>query len=693
MTHGYVEARDIKALIFGAAGTGKTHTIALLMDEEPSAIRRSTPCATRPVRVDKLEKEGGKWVRVTHDQLSQTIADTSTMLPQNPSTARKATSSTPSSAHTPVGTSESKTASKPKTASTENATAASTSHEKVSSVSTSSAENELLRRIEMSPYGRRVKKAFKHDRITLIDTGGQPQFHEVLPMFMGETSASMFTIKLDDSLDDHPLIEFYNDSGHLVGSYRSPFTNQQILMMCMRVIQSQVSQSQEGLCPTPIFIGTHKDLEQQCESESREEKNQKIHKMLPPAVQDNVIYCDERLKELIFAVNAKTPGPQEKKIAAELRRVIVERSRVKPKQIPLRWHALELALQKLMLELGRGVVSKAEGLAVARRFHFTDESFEEALKYLHSLNILFYYKDVLPDVIFCDPQVLLDKVTELVEHSYRLQTAACRQIATEGKLRKFRDQGIVTLEFLSKKEFRRHYVQGLFSPVELLKLFKKLLIVSPITEEEFLMPCLLRVTQESTPFAPSSSVPSLLFYFPHSPLLGVFCALVAYLLSQAKWKLLFDASSQSPVKVDRNTVHFEVPGGLPGVITLSDSFLTYFQVSIQLPKKAPRALYSAVFPQIRETIVAGIRKASSTLHYNNSVPKDAFLCLEHGTSLSATSHASIVDRTHTLMTCTLNPGEVCSTLTEEHLEWFRSGDTPGEQFKVHVFLHFILKKM
>ena len=693
MTQGYVEARDIKALIFGAAGTGKSHTIALLMDEEPPTIRRSTPCATRPVRVDKLEKEGGKWVRVTHDQLSQTIADTSTMLPQNPSTARKATSSAPScSAHTPIGTSAPKIASKPKTASTENATAASTPREKVSSVSTSSAEDELLRRIEMSPYGHRVKKAFKRDRITLIDTGGQPQFHEVLPMFMGETSASMFTIKLDDSLDDHPLIEFYDDSGNLMGSYRSPFTNQQILMMCMRVIQSQASQSQEGLCPTPIFVGTHKDLEDQC-PEPREEKNQKIHKMLPPAVQDNAIYCDERLKELIFAVNAKTPGSDEQKIAAELRRVIVERSHVKPKRIPLRWHALELALQKLMLELGRGVLSKAEGLAVARRFHFTDESFEEALMYLHSLSILFYYKDVLPDVIFCDPQVLLDKVTELVEHSYRLQTAACRQIATEGKLRKFRDQGIVTLEFLSKKEFRRHYVPDLFSPGDLLRLFKKLLIVSPITEEEFLMPCLLRVTQEPTVFASSSSVPPLLFYFPHSPLLGVFCALVAYLLSQAKWKLLFDASSRSPVKVDRNTVQFEVPGGLPGVITLSDSFLTYFQVSIQLPEKAPRALYSAVFPQIHETIVAGIRKASSALHYNNSVPKDAFFCLEHGDSVSVTPHASIVDRTHTLMTCTLNPAKFCSTLTEEHLVWFRSGDTPGEQFKVHVFLHFILKKM
>ena len=191
------------------------------------------------------------------------------------------------------------------------------------------------------------------------------------------------------------------------------------------------------------------------------------------------------------------------------------------------------------------------------------------------------------------------------------------------------------------------------------------------------MPCLLRVTQEPTLLAPSSSVPSLLFYFPHSPLLGVFCALVAYLLSQVKWKLLFDGSSRSPVKVDRNTVQFEVPGDLPGEITLSDSFSTYFQVSIQLPEKAPRALYSTLCPQVHETIIVGLRKASSALHYNNSVPKYAFLCCEHGTSGTVTPHASVVDSTRTLMTCTLNPAKVCSTLTEEHLVWFRSSDTPG----------------
>jgi len=87
MTHGYVEARDIKALIFGAAGTGKSHTIALIMDEEPPLVRRSTPCATRPVRAvsrTRAEKRGEKWVKVTREELSQTIFEPSCLHGQNP---------------------------------------------------------------------------------------------------------------------------------------------------------------------------------------------------------------------------------------------------------------------------------------------------------------------------------------------------------------------------------------------------------------------------------------------------------------------------------------------------------------------------------------------------------------------------------------------------------------------------------
>jgi len=224
MEDGYVEARDIKALIFGAAGTGKSHTIALIMDEEPPSVRRSTPCATRPVRAvsrTRAEKRGEKWVKVTREELSQTIADTATMLPLKTSASKNSkTSAASSSASTAPGTSKPHTPdghSKARPPPSKEIRHDSSTSEKIDSVC-SPAENELLQRIEESPSENWAKKAFKRDRIFLIDTGGQPQFHKVLPIFMQGTSDSMFTIKLSERLSDHPLIEYYDDNGNLVGT-------------------------------------------------------------------------------------------------------------------------------------------------------------------------------------------------------------------------------------------------------------------------------------------------------------------------------------------------------------------------------------------------------------------------------------------------------------------------------------------
>ena len=185
---------------------------------------------------------------ILQDQLSQTIADTATMLSPAVNAKTPAGSSSPptvaGNSKPQVSTPENTTAHPPSTKDSESASPI--THEKLSSVSTV-LEDELLRRIEMSPHLRDAKKVFTRDRISLIDTGGQPQFHEVLPIFMRGTSATMFAIRLDTSLGDHPLIEYFDDNGQRVGiPYLSAYTNEQILKYCMRVILSQASQSEDG---------------------------------------------------------------------------------------------------------------------------------------------------------------------------------------------------------------------------------------------------------------------------------------------------------------------------------------------------------------------------------------------------------------------------------------------------------------
>ena len=45
------------------------------------------------------------------------------------------------------------------------------------------------------------------------------------------------------------------------------------------------------------------------------------------------------------------------------------------------------------------------------------------------------------------PQILLDKITELVEYNYHLRTDPSQGRATPGKLLRFRDQGVVDPRF------------------------------------------------------------------------------------------------------------------------------------------------------------------------------------------------------------------------------------------------------
>ncbi|CAI8036879.1 hypothetical protein GBAR_LOCUS20666 [Geodia barretti] len=50
-----------------------------------------------------------------------------------------------------------------------------------------------------------------------------------------------------------------------------------------------------------------------------------------------------------------------------------------------------------------------------------DESCGEALNFFDGLNMLFYFPDILPQLVFMEPQMLLDKVSELVEETYHMR--------------------------------------------------------------------------------------------------------------------------------------------------------------------------------------------------------------------------------------------------------------------------------
>ena len=166
-----------------------------------------------------------------------------------------------------------------------------------------------------------------------------------------------------------------------------------------------------------LFLGTHRDI--LCATETIPQKNARLLKIIPAKFTKQMIRVDS--KTLIFEINALNPDDTDKKVAEKVRSYILEQCPAKEVELPVRWHALEEKLQSVCEGLGRKVMSRSECWQVAESLGLDEASFDAALDFFHSMSLMFYFRDILPAVVFIDPQVMLDKVSEPIEFMFELR--------------------------------------------------------------------------------------------------------------------------------------------------------------------------------------------------------------------------------------------------------------------------------
>ena len=403
--------------------------------------------------------------------------------------------------------------------------------------------------------------------------------------------------------------------------------------------------------------------------------------MLAPSLQKQLVYYHLG-SEVIFPINAKKPKEQGHQLCAEIRKQIEDKEcGPPPYKIPVGWFLLE---QGIIKASKGGVISRTECLGIAAALGINAEALTAALEYFDDLNIFLYFSSVLPAVVFSDPQVPLNKVTELVHFSYCLHSKrrkaatffgkvsklfhfhSSRQsdsppVALEGKWLQFRDKGIVTLEMFQDERFSTHYIPDFFTPADLIKLLKHLLIVAPLSDTEHFMPSLLQMITpeeviEQLPLTSSSVVP-LLVHFPGGCTQnGVFCALVVHLISKYQWQFALN-SDGTPVCISRSCIRFRLPDK-PVYITLVDSF-TFFELHVE---EASGTLYNKFCPLIRQALFSGLKAAAKSLRYNNSTSVPAFRC-----KCSSPPHAATPDDEKCYLICTRSTN--IGLLTKQHRMW------------------------
>ena len=506
---------------------------------------------------------------------------------------------------------------------------------------------------------------FNHS-IRILDSGGQPQFHELLSIFLPGITGIISVFKLSEYLSVHGEVALYRQGMLTNKPYQSHYSNEQVIRHDLQVIQSEAIRAGVEEMPNLAFVGTFLDKQDSC-PETPGEKDERLHtiitEILPEKMQECVITNGKSLKQVTFQVNARDPTEQDFEVVGRLKKALTNRSRAKSRNLPLKWHGLEVALRMMMKELGRQSLRRTECEFIGYKLGFDHASLNAALDYLRKLNIISSY-DVLPDIIFGSSQVVLDRITDLVRYSLELKSGNC---ALNGAERKFVQQGIVSLEFLKSRPLSKHDSKELFEPGDLLKVLISQLVVSEVGKKEYIVPCVLEVSSvyPSPPLPEDCLRSSFIFRFSkETPMCGIYCCTVASLLSDAGWRLLTEGGEA--VQVARNSVMFAMPKGFPGKVIFRDPLSSYLEVIVEFPASKH---CSSLYHNIRNAFLAAIKRAVQTLHYEVRPPEVSFLCPEQSSRCSVLPHPATVDDSLSFLKCSLKPGSVWHDLTSEQMMW------------------------
>ena len=221
--------------------------------------------------------------------------------------------------------------------------------------------------------------------------------------------------------------------------------------------------------------------------------------------------------------------------------------------------------------------------------------------------------------MFCDPQVILNIISDLVQCKHELAGGEVLGIAgvKNAWCSKFRDHGIVSTDFLYVNRFEKHFLDDVFNVEHFTALMCHLFIMVPLEGGDYLMPALLDpLSPESIRRHNASAQPLLLHLQNDLVPFGLFSCLVSSI--QTECSVL--EVNKVPVCLYRNCVSFKCRK-FPAQFTIIDSSL-FIEVHLDSARDVPTAC-----PRIRMLIYDGIKKCSDVLRYHSlKLLKDGFAC-------------------------------------------------------------------
>ena len=523
----------------------------------------------------------------------------------------------------------------------------------------------------------------------VIDTGGQPEFMEVMPCLIHNANLTALVLNVAQKLDAYPKITFHRKGKGFARVIPFPMTNRQIIENLARTMQAKKCVLGDGESSKLIVIFTHCD----CiwppwkRASTIADVNRELKKFFIPAFQKELrTYRSE--DEIGFPVNCRSPGTKDQSIFQQIRENISKVNVGKEIEIPPSFLMFEHDVIRYAEQLGREVLSFTECRQVGVHLKMSEKVVQAALIYFHQHNIFLYFPKILPKLVFTDPQVPLDFVNKVVAFSYLVHSGEFAGLPPEYSISL--KNGVLLEEMLNEEPLSSSFVSGIYESEQAIALFSHLRVIALIKSDKhkpsspdgnatpvqkdcsgkqrYLMPCMLPIEENIRRFLPQSPVAEFVVRFKDDCVPnGVFGGSVATLLSVYGWNICHkeDGSPQC-MKHDIVTLHDPL---MPAQITYLNA-TRHCEIHVNA-----RDFETCVdiSPTIRSTIFSAIEATLSVMHFDSTI-ENAFICpCELKLSLAhAAVPCTFSGKVH--LSCSIS-GEHLGIAEEKHRVWL----TPAHQ--------------
>ena len=567
------------------------------------------------------------------------------------------------------------------------------------SASSISGISDNIKKVLKAHNIKSIKDLKMKNSLYIRDTGGQVEFQESLALLIYGPSIFFFVLRTDIDIYKKIIIQYRVSGGEIINRYQSSISTVDALVQFLTSVSAidttiEGEFQEEGVYrshkPIVFIVGTHTDQLKSGASSVIAEINETLDKVIRHHNFTKVVrYANLISSKVIYTVDNTSKSDVDFKILRTDVNKFIGRHEFSV-LYPVSYLLFCLELQNIK----DTVISMDKFMKLASKFNITSNHLEHLLQFLHfRIGIIQHYDvDNLSDIVIKEPQVLFNKVTDLLVKTFLTseamnadeQTSFCLKGVLEAssfenvlgesndeitakQLIAFMVHLRLAVSFKDKNKIQKYFIPSVLNHV-------------PSSDCE----------ERKTDIAPLT----ISFQLGHCPQ-GLFGVLISHLVNpdeshefsfdlseeriyQDKVSLLVSSSEDvDEISLKKHLSHIEVTMYLEGCSdTESDSFLA-----------ASRSITpSTVCTTVRSILQDCLQLSLKTLHYDIEKLQPMFCVPCPESTCPVKMHEVITGKSSCFMHCKSSKKKY--EISSSGLYWFNKGKIKID-FVKNLFLYFL----